>query len=61
MHVDWRVLFQALAVGIATGAAFTAIKLPPPVPEAAEGVAGIIGLWLGYLLVVLVRRYLLKS
>jgi XapX domain-containing protein len=42
-----EVIFSVLT-GLGCGIAFAAFKLPVPAPPAFAGVAGIIGLWLGY-------------
>ncbi len=38
----------ALAVGIMVGVIFRAVKLPVPAPPTLAGVAGIVGIFLGY-------------
>lgn len=55
MHVDWLLGLKALLCGVVTGALFTLLKLPAPVPQALEGTLGIIGLWLGFFLVIIIR------
>lgn len=40
----------SLATGLITGFIFAAVKLPVPAPNALVGVAGILGITLGYLL-----------
>ncbi len=39
---------MSLAVGVAVGLIFRAMKLPVPAPPALEGVLGIVGIFLGY-------------
>ena len=46
----------AFLTGLGTGALFSLFKLPIPAPPTLPGVVGIIGIFLGYLLV----KYLLK-
>lgn len=41
------ILFSILT-GFGCGVVFAAFKLPVPAPPVFAGVAGIIGLWLGY-------------
>jgi XapX domain-containing protein len=38
----------SVATGAACGVVFALLKLPVPAPPVFAGVAGIIGLWLGY-------------
>jgi XapX domain-containing protein len=42
-----EILFSVLT-GFGCGLVFAAFKLPVPAPPVFAGVAGIIGLWLGY-------------
>ncbi len=42
-----EILFSVLT-GFGCGVVFAAFKLPVPAPPVFAGVAGIIGLWLGY-------------
>ncbi|MDD5146822.1 MAG: XapX domain-containing protein [Candidatus Pacebacteria bacterium] len=44
-------LFLSLLVGILTGGIFAILKLPIPAPTAFEGVLGILGIFVGYLLI----------
>ncbi len=44
-------LLLALAVGAVIGAAFSLLKLPIPAPDKLEGVLGIIGIFVGMILV----------
>jgi len=41
---------KALVVGIIVGALFTYLRLPVPAPTAAAGVAGVVGIFIGYIL-----------
>lgn len=43
--------FWALLTGTITGAIFTLLKLPLPAPPTLPGVLGIVGVFLGYMLV----------
>ena len=43
-------ILLALLAGFILGATFTLLKLPIPAPPTLAGVAGIIGIYLGYLL-----------
>lgn len=41
-------IFLSILTGFGCGVIFAAFKLPVPAPPVFAGVAGIIGLWLGY-------------
>lgn len=41
-------LIFSILTGFGCGVVFAAFKLPVPAPPVFAGVAGIIGLWLGY-------------
>lgn len=43
-----RDIILSVITGFVCGIAFAAFKLPVPAPPVFAGVAGIIGLWLGY-------------
>jgi XapX domain-containing protein len=49
--MDIALILKSLATGIFLGAVFTLFKLPPPVPTAFAGVIGIIGIFIGYVIV----------
>jgi XapX domain-containing protein len=51
-----REIILSTLTGAGVGIVFALFKLPAPVPPMFAGVAGIIGVWLGY---VLVSRFLL--
>ncbi len=42
----------SLGTGLIVGIVFAVIKLPVPAPATVAGVAGIVGLFLGYMLAV---------
>jgi len=46
-----EIIFSTLT-GFACGVVFAAFKLPVPAPPVFAGVAGIIGLWLGYDIII---------
>jgi XapX domain-containing protein len=46
-----RELFLSLITGTVFGAIFTLLKFPLPAPSTAAGVAGIVGVYLGMVLV----------
>lgn len=48
----------SLVTGIICGAVFTALKLPLPAPAVVEGIAGIVGIFIGMVLINLLRRIL---
>ena len=56
VDVNLDLLAKAVIVGFLTGALFTWLKLPPPIPQSVEGMAGIAGLCIGFIVVVLLRR-----
>ena len=45
----------ATLTGVAVGVLFSLLKLPLPAPPALAGVLGIVGIYLGHLLVVFFR------
>jgi XapX domain-containing protein len=45
-------IIMSIITGFGCGVVFAAFKLPVPAPPVFAGVAGIIGLWLGYDIVV---------
>ncbi len=48
-------VLASLGVGIVVGVVFSVIKLPIPAPPTLAGIAGIVGLWLGYIFINYVR------
>lgn len=47
---NYKEVFLALFVGLILGFLFVKLKLPIPAPPVLAGIAGIIGIWLGFLL-----------
>jgi len=45
-------ILLSILTGFGCGIAFAAFKLPVPAPPVFSGVAGIIGLWAGYAILV---------
>lgn len=43
-----REIFLSIITGFGCGVVFAALKLPVPAPLVFAGVAGIVGLWIGY-------------
>jgi XapX domain-containing protein len=43
-------IILSILTGFMCGVAFAAFKLPVPAPPVFSGVAGIIGLWAGYMI-----------
>jgi len=41
-------IFLSIITGFVCGAVFAAFKLPVPAPPVFAGVAGVVGLWIGY-------------
>lgn len=48
-------IVYSLATGTVMGAVFSLLKLPVPAPQVFAGVAGIIGIWAGYMLITVFR------
>jgi len=44
-------ILMTTITGAGVGAVFAAFKLPVPAPPVFAGVMGIVGLWIGYILV----------
>lgn len=49
--MDTVVIILALATGFATGALFSFLQIPIPAPPNLAGIAGIVGIYLGFKLV----------
>jgi XapX domain-containing protein len=49
-------IILSIVTGFAAGVVFAMFKLPVPAPPVFAGVAGIIGLWLGYDLITNYRQ-----
>jgi XapX domain-containing protein len=47
-----REIILSTITGFACGVVFAAFKLPVPAPPVFAGVAGIIGLWAGYAILI---------
>lgn len=45
-------IVMSVLTGFVCGAVFAAFKLPVPAPPVFAGVAGIIGLWAGYAILI---------
>jgi XapX domain-containing protein len=52
----WIDLIRALVVGAIVGAVFAILKLPVPAPPTLVGVVGILGIYLGYRLVIILFK-----
>ena len=50
-------MILSLMTGLLVGIIFSLIKLPIPAPNNIEGILGIIGIFLGMILVNLIKRY----
>lgn len=44
----WMQILLALITGVITGGIFTLLKLPLPAPPALPGIAGIVGIFIGF-------------
>jgi XapX domain-containing protein len=51
-HRNMIILFKALATGMVVGAVFALMDLPIPAPPTIIGIAGIFGIFLGYILFI---------
>ena len=49
-ETDWLQVLLALIAGMILGYIFIKLKLPAPAPLVIAGIAGIVGIWLGYVL-----------
>ncbi len=49
-NTNWFEVLLALLAGAILGFIFIKLKLPAPAPLVLAGIAGIIGIWLGYLI-----------
>ncbi len=49
------ILIKALLTGLLTGIVFAFFKLPIPAPTALAGVLGVVGIYVGYVLVASTR------
>lgn len=47
---NWAQVGLALLAGAALGFIFVKLKLPIPAPPVLAGIAGIVGIWLGFLI-----------
>ena len=43
-------MIKSLIVGVVVGGVFAAFKLPVPAPSTVEGICGVVGLFIGYLI-----------
>ncbi len=46
----------SLSTGLLVGIIFGLLSLPIPAPEKAEGILGIIGIFLGYLIIKYIKK-----
>ena len=49
---NMKEIFLSLTTGFGCGIIFAAFKLPVPAPPVFAGVAGILGLWAGYAILI---------
>jgi len=52
--MDFVLWIKCLITGIIAGAVFASFKLPVPAPPAIEGIIGILGLFLGYKIIIMI-------
>ncbi len=50
--INMKEIFLSTLTGFGCGVVFAAFKLPVPAPPVFSGVAGIIGLWAGYAILI---------
>lgn len=46
-----KAIFLSLITGVAVGSIFALLKFPIPAPNNAAGIAGVVGIWLGLVLI----------
>jgi len=51
-------IILSLFTGALVGALFSVLKFPIPAPPTAAGIAGVVGVWLGLVIVTFVSKYL---
>lgn len=51
-------IILSLLTGIAVGALFTVLKFPIPAPPTAAGIAGVVGVFLGLVVVTAITKLL---
>jgi len=51
-------IFFSLITGMAVGALFTILKFPIPAPPTAAGIAGVVGVFLGLVLITAISKLL---
>lgn len=51
-----KVIILSLATGIAVGSIFTLLKFPIPAPSNAAGIAGVVGVYIGLVLINLIWK-----
>lgn len=44
-------IFLSLTTGIVVGSIFALLKFPIPAPNNAAGIAGVVGIWLGLVII----------
>ena len=49
-------IFLSLITGIAVGGIFSLLKFPIPAPSNAAGIAGVVGIWLGLVIINFVSK-----
>jgi XapX domain-containing protein len=50
--INMKEIFMSTLTGFGCGLVFAAFKLPVPAPPVFAGVAGIVGLWAGYAILI---------
>jgi len=50
-NIKMKDIIMSIITGFGCGVVFAAFKLPVPAPPVFAGVAGIIGLWIGFTLI----------
>lgn len=50
------ILFEALFTGLITGAVFSWVGLPIPAPPALAGIIGIVGIYLGFIIINAIKH-----
>jgi len=55
-----REVFLALIAGLGTGLLFAFLRLPIPAPPALSGIAGIVGIYLGFQIFQMIAEWWMK-
>ena len=51
-----KAIISSLVTGVVVGSIFALLKFPIPAPSNAAGIAGVVGIWLGLVLITWVWK-----